>query len=47
MKAVIQNGGDGPSMFEAAEKLGLKFVSTNHSIDLIVVDHCDNQPTEN
>jgi len=47
MKAVIQNGGDGPSMFEAVEKLGLKFVSTNHAIDLIVVDHCDKQPTEN
>jgi uncharacterized protein (TIGR03435 family) len=47
MKAVIDNGGDGQSMFEAVEKLGLKFVPTNHAIDLIVVDHCDKQPTAN
>src|SRR5580700_8045761 len=47
MKAVLQNGGDGPSMFDAVEELGLKFVSTNHPMDLIVVDHCDKQPTEN
>jgi len=47
MKAVLQDGGDGPSMFDAVEKLGLRFVSTNHPMDLIVVDHCDKQPTAN
>ncbi len=47
MKALVQEGGDAPSMFAAVEKLGLKFVSTNHAMELIVVDHCDKQPTEN
>ncbi len=46
-RAYLQNGGEGPSMFDAVEKLGLKFVSTNHAMDLIVVDHCEKQPTEN
>lgn len=47
MKALTMNGGDAPTMFDAVEKLGLKFVATNHAMDLIVVDHCDRQPTEN
>jgi len=46
-RSYLDNGGSGPSMFAAVEKLGLKFVSTNHAMDLIVVDHCDKQPTEN
>jgi uncharacterized protein (TIGR03435 family) len=47
MKAMTLNGGDAPTMFDAVEKLGLRFVSTNHAMNLIVVDHCDKQPTEN
>ena len=46
-RTYLDRGGDGPSMFAAVEKLGLKFVSTKHAMDLIVVDHCDKQPTEN
>jgi uncharacterized protein (TIGR03435 family) len=46
-RASLDNGGGGPSMFAAVEKLGLKFVSTKHPMDLVVVDHCDKQPTEN
>jgi uncharacterized protein (TIGR03435 family) len=47
MKALTESGGNAPTMFDAVEKLGLKFVLTNHAMDFIVVDHCDKQPTEN
>ena len=40
MKPVLQNGGDGPSMFDATEKLGLKFESTKHAMEMVLVDHC-------
>jgi uncharacterized protein (TIGR03435 family) len=47
MKAVAQSDAGGPTMFDAVEKLGLKFVPTNHAMEIIVVDHCEKQPTAN
>jgi uncharacterized protein (TIGR03435 family) len=46
-RTYLDHGGDGPSMFAAVERPGLKFVSANQAMDLIVVDHCDKQTTDN
>jgi uncharacterized protein (TIGR03435 family) len=40
-------GVNGPSMFEAVEKLGLKIESRKQSMTVLVIDRVDRMPTEN
>jgi len=47
MKPFVENGGEGPTIFDAVEKLGLKFESMKHTMEIIVVDHCEKQATAN
>ncbi len=44
----INNGSDGPTIFDAVQKqLGLKLDARKESVELLIIDHCDKEPTEN
>ena len=43
----IENGSDGPSMFAAVEKLGLKLDKRKEQADVVMVDSIQPTPTEN
>jgi uncharacterized protein (TIGR03435 family) len=47
MRAESVNGNNGPTIFMAVERLGLKLESRKQAMDIIVVDHAENSPTEN
>jgi len=41
-------GGDGPTIFDAVQKqLGLKLDGRKQSVDILAIDHCEKEPTEN
>src|SRR3984885_5769087 len=42
-----EQGVNGPSMFDAVEKLGLKIESRKQSFPVLVIDRVDRMPTEN
>lgn len=42
------NGSDGPTIFDAVQKqLGLKLDGRKGSVEVLVIDHCEKDPTEN
>jgi uncharacterized protein (TIGR03435 family) len=41
------NGSDGPTIFTAVERLGLKLEPRKQSMDMIVVDRAEDKPVEN
>jgi uncharacterized protein (TIGR03435 family) len=42
------NGSDGPTIFDAVQKqLGLKLDARKESVEFLVIDHCEKEPTEN
>lgn len=40
-------GAGGPTIFAAVEKFGLKLEKRKEPVEVFVVDHCEQQPTEN
>lgn len=40
-------GADGPTIFAAVQKLGLKLEKRKEPVEVFVVDRCERQPTEN
>ncbi len=41
-------GSDGPTIFDAVQKqLGLKLDGRKQSLEILVIDHCEKEPTEN
>jgi len=47
MQQQLDAGITGPTMFGAIEKLGLKLEKKQEAAEILVVDHCDQTPTEN
>jgi uncharacterized protein (TIGR03435 family) len=47
MQQQLDAGMTGPTMFEAVEKLGLKLEKKRDSAEMLIVDHCEQMPTEN
>jgi uncharacterized protein (TIGR03435 family) len=45
--AEIQAGADGRTMYEAVKKLGLNLEKKRENAEMLVVDHCEQLPTEN
>ena len=43
----IEAGLSGPTMYAAVEKLGLNLEKKRESADMLIVDHCEQTPTEN
>lgn len=43
----LEAGMSGPTMYEAVEKLGLTLGKKRESAEMLVVDHCEQVPTEN
>jgi uncharacterized protein (TIGR03435 family) len=43
-----KNGSDGPTIFDAVQQqLGLKLDARKESVELLIIDHCEKEPTEN
>ena len=47
MQQQLDAGMSGPTMFAAVEKLGLKLEKKQEAVETLVVDHCEQKPTEN
>ena len=47
MRAESLNGNNGPTIFTAVERLGLKLEGQRQAMDVIVIDHAESKPTEN
>jgi uncharacterized protein (TIGR03435 family) len=47
MLAEIEAGASGQTMFEAVKRLGLNLEKKRESAEMLVVDHCEQLPTEN
>jgi len=47
MQQQLDAGMSGPTMFEAVEKLGLKLEKKRDSAEMLIVDRCEQTPTEN
>jgi uncharacterized protein (TIGR03435 family) len=45
--AEIEAGATGSTMFAAVKKLGLDLEKKRESAEMLVVDHCEQKPTEN
>ena len=45
--AQIEAGQNGPTMYAAVEKLGLTLQKKKETANMLVVDHCEQTPTEN
>jgi uncharacterized protein (TIGR03435 family) len=45
--AEIQAGTDGRTMYEAVKRLGLNLEKKRENAEMLVVDHCEQLPTEN
>ncbi len=43
----LQAGMSGPTMYAAVEKLGLNLEKKKEAADILVVDHCEQTPTDN
>jgi uncharacterized protein (TIGR03435 family) len=43
----IDAGLSGPTMYAAVEKLGLTLQKKRESANMLVIDHCEQTPTEN
>ena len=42
------NGSDGPTIFDAVQQqLGLKLEARKESVEILAIDHCEKEPTEN
>ncbi|MCU1336058.1 MAG: hypothetical protein JWO19_1639 [Bryobacterales bacterium] len=47
MQQQLEAGMSGPTMFAAVEKLGLNLEKTRETAEMLIVDHCEQSPTEN
>jgi uncharacterized protein (TIGR03435 family) len=47
LAAQIEAGLSGPTMFTAVEKLGLSLKKVREPAEMLIVDHCEQTPTEN
>ena len=47
LQAQLDAGLSGPTMYEAIEKLGLSLDKKRDSAEMLIVDHCEQTPTEN
>ena len=47
MRAESLKGNNGPTIFAAVEQLGLKLEARKQPMDILVIDHAENTPTEN
>jgi uncharacterized protein (TIGR03435 family) len=47
MQQQLDAGMTGPTMFEAVAKLGLSLEKKRDSAEMLIVDHCEQTPTEN
>jgi uncharacterized protein (TIGR03435 family) len=47
MQQQLDAGMSGPTMFEALEKVGLKLEKKRDAAEMLIVDHCEQTPTEN
>ena len=47
MQQQLDAGMTGPTMFEAVEKLGLTLEKKRDAAEILIVDHCEQMPTEN
>jgi uncharacterized protein (TIGR03435 family) len=45
--AEIEAGITGPTMFTAVKKLGLELEKKRENAEMLIVDHCEQLPTEN
>jgi len=45
--AEIEAGVAGPTMFTAVKKLGLNLEKKRENAEMLIVDHCEQLPTEN
>jgi uncharacterized protein (TIGR03435 family) len=47
LQAQLDAGLSGPTIFAAVEKLGLNLEKKRNTAEMLIVDHCDEKPTEN
>jgi len=47
VRAQLDAGLSGPTMFEAVEKLGLNLEKRRDTAEMLIVDRCEQTPTEN
>jgi uncharacterized protein (TIGR03435 family) len=47
MQQQLDAGLSGPTIFAALEKLGLTLQKTRETAEMLIVDHCEQKPTEN
>jgi uncharacterized protein (TIGR03435 family) len=47
MQQQLEAGMSGPTMFAAVEKLGLSLEKKRATAEMLMVDHCEQAPTEN
>ena len=45
--AEIESGVTGPTIFAAVKKLGLELEKKRENAEMLIVDHCEQLPTEN
>lgn len=47
MQQQLDAGMSGPTIFAAVEKLGLNLEKKRDTAEMLIIDHCEQTPTEN